>query len=87
MPQQSRQIALVTGSTDGVGRFVAERLGADGWDVIVHGRDAARGAEVVATIAARRRQRALFVRRPFRPRRRARTSPTTSPRPRRGSTC
>jgi len=52
MPQQSRKIALVTGSTDGVGRFVAESLGADGWDVIVHGRDAARGADVVATIAA-----------------------------------
>ena len=52
MSQQSRKIALVTGSTDGVGRFVAERLGADGWDVIVHGRDAGRGAEVVATIAA-----------------------------------
>ena len=49
---QSRTIALVTGSTDGVGRFVAERLGADGWDVIVHGRDAERGADVVATIAA-----------------------------------
>ena len=52
MPQQSRPIALVTGSTDGVGRFVAEGLGADGWDVIVHGRDAERGAAVVATIAA-----------------------------------
>ncbi len=52
MPQQSRRIALVTGSTDGVGRYVAERLGADGWDVIVHGRDAERGRAVVATIAA-----------------------------------
>jgi NAD(P)-dependent dehydrogenase (short-subunit alcohol dehydrogenase family) len=52
MPQQSRKIALVTGSTDGVGRFVAEALGADGWDVIVHGRDPERGAAVVATIAA-----------------------------------
>jgi NAD(P)-dependent dehydrogenase (short-subunit alcohol dehydrogenase family) len=52
MPQQSRRIALVTGSTDGVGRFVAERLGADGWDIIVHGRDAERGAAVAATIAA-----------------------------------
>jgi len=52
MPQSSRKIALVTGSTDGVGRFVAEKLGADGWDVIVHGRDAQRGAAVVATIAA-----------------------------------
>ncbi len=52
MPQQSRRVALVTGSTDGVGRFVAERLGADGWEVIVHGRDAERGAAVVAAIAA-----------------------------------
>ena len=52
MSQQSRKIALVTGSTDGVGRWVAERLGADGWDVLVHGRDAGRGADVVATIAA-----------------------------------
>ncbi len=52
MPQSSRKVALVTGSTDGVGRFVAEKLGADGWDVIVHGRDAERGAAVVATIAA-----------------------------------
>jgi NAD(P)-dependent dehydrogenase (short-subunit alcohol dehydrogenase family) len=52
MPQNSRNTALVTGSTDGVGRFVAEKLGADGWHVIVHGRDAARGAEVAATIAA-----------------------------------
>jgi NAD(P)-dependent dehydrogenase (short-subunit alcohol dehydrogenase family) len=46
------KIALVTGSTDGVGRFVAERLGADGWDVIVHGRDAERGRAVVDMIAA-----------------------------------
>jgi NAD(P)-dependent dehydrogenase (short-subunit alcohol dehydrogenase family) len=52
MPQQSRKIALVTGSTDGVGRFVAEALAADGWDVIVHGRNAERGAAVAATIAA-----------------------------------
>jgi len=52
MPQQSRNTALITGSTDGVGRFVAEKLGADGWHVIVHGRDAERGADVAATIAA-----------------------------------
>ena len=52
MPRQSRRIALVTGSTDGVGRFVAERLGADGWEVIVHGRDSARGEAVVAAIVA-----------------------------------
>jgi NAD(P)-dependent dehydrogenase (short-subunit alcohol dehydrogenase family) len=42
--------ALVTGSTDGVGRLVAERLAEDGWRVLVHGRDQARGAAVVARI-------------------------------------
>ena len=42
---------LVTGSTDGVGRLVAERLGADGARVIVHGRDRARGKAVVERIA------------------------------------
>jgi NAD(P)-dependent dehydrogenase (short-subunit alcohol dehydrogenase family) len=42
--------ALITGSTDGVGRMVAHRLGADGWRVLVHGRDRARGKEVVAAI-------------------------------------
>ncbi|TIP76683.1 MAG: 3-oxoacyl-ACP reductase, partial [Mesorhizobium sp.] len=31
---------LITGSTDGVGRVVAQRLGADGARVLVHGRDA-----------------------------------------------
>lgn len=39
-------IVLVTGSTDGVGREVAERLGAEGAQVLVHGRDRARGESV-----------------------------------------
>ena len=42
---------LITGSTDGVGRYVAERLAAQGWGVIVHGRDRARGEAVVERIA------------------------------------
>jgi NAD(P)-dependent dehydrogenase (short-subunit alcohol dehydrogenase family) len=33
---------LITGSTDGVGRYVAARLAADGANVLIHGRDAAR---------------------------------------------
>jgi NAD(P)-dependent dehydrogenase (short-subunit alcohol dehydrogenase family) len=41
---------LITGSTDGVGRYVAERLAAQGWRVIVHGRDRARGEAVVERI-------------------------------------
>ncbi len=43
--------ALITGSTDGVGRYVAERLAADGARVIIHGRDRASGAAVVERIA------------------------------------
>jgi NAD(P)-dependent dehydrogenase (short-subunit alcohol dehydrogenase family) len=35
--------ALVTGSTDGVGRYVATRLAADGAKVLIHGRDRQRG--------------------------------------------
>ena len=44
--------ALVTGSTDGVGRLVARKLGQAGARVLVHGRDAKRGARVVADIEA-----------------------------------
>jgi len=44
--------ALVTGSTDGVGRMVASRLAQAGAEVIVHGRDAERGRDVVAEIEA-----------------------------------
>ena len=44
--------ALITGSTDGVGRYVAERLAAKGWRVIVHGRGRTRGEAVVERIAA-----------------------------------
>lgn len=41
---------LVTGSTDGVGRLVAERLAADGAHVLVHGRDRKRGEGLVAAV-------------------------------------
>jgi NAD(P)-dependent dehydrogenase (short-subunit alcohol dehydrogenase family) len=44
---------LVTGSTDGVGRYVAERLAADGASVILHGRDRARGEALVERIVKR----------------------------------
>ncbi|RWX63542.1 SDR family NAD(P)-dependent oxidoreductase [Mesorhizobium sp. M4B.F.Ca.ET.089.01.1.1] len=43
---------LITGSTDGVGRMVAERLGASGARVLVHGRDEGRGKAVASAIEA-----------------------------------
>src|SRR5690554_7986754 len=42
--------ALVTGSTDGLGRALALALAAEGAHVIVHGRNAARGQAVVDEI-------------------------------------
>jgi NAD(P)-dependent dehydrogenase (short-subunit alcohol dehydrogenase family) len=52
MEKLSGKTALVTGSTDGVGGLVARKLGQAGAHVLVHGRDAERGARVVADIEA-----------------------------------
>jgi NAD(P)-dependent dehydrogenase (short-subunit alcohol dehydrogenase family) len=50
MAKLNGKTALITGSTDGVGRVVAKRLGEAGWRVLVHGRDRGRGERVAAEI-------------------------------------
>ncbi len=59
-PTATQRIALVTGSTDGLGREVAKRLAAEGAHVIVHGRNVERGQAVVAEIAAAGKGSARF---------------------------
>jgi NAD(P)-dependent dehydrogenase (short-subunit alcohol dehydrogenase family) len=46
----SGQIALVTGATSGIGKAAAVKLAEHGATVLVHGRDASRGAQVVEQI-------------------------------------
>ncbi|AYG03944.1 SDR family NAD(P)-dependent oxidoreductase [Gryllotalpicola protaetiae] len=48
--QLAGKTALVTGATSGIGRAAAVRLAEQGAEVLVHGRDAARGAAVVEDI-------------------------------------
>ena len=44
------QVILITGSTDGLGRLVATHLAQQGATVLMHGRDPAKGAEVLREI-------------------------------------
>jgi len=46
----SGKTVLITGSTDGVGRYVATELARQGADVLIHGRDAGRAKTLVEEI-------------------------------------
>jgi 3-oxoacyl-[acyl-carrier protein] reductase len=46
------RVALVTGSTAGIGRAIASRLAAAGQHVVVHGRDLERAEKAAAEVAA-----------------------------------
>lgn len=60
-PQDAdRQVILITGSTDGLGREVALRLAADGHHVIIHGRNLERGEAVVRQVEQGGRGSAVF---------------------------
>ena len=50
MADATHRTALITGATDGVGRVVAQTLGAQRWRILVHGRDQARGDSLVKEI-------------------------------------
>jgi 3-oxoacyl-[acyl-carrier protein] reductase len=59
--QFAGQWAVVTGSTDGIGRATALELAAAGANVVVHGRNAERAREVVAAIRSLKREAASIV--------------------------
>lgn len=50
---EGREIIMVTGSTDGLGREVALQLAGPGAHIIVHGRNAERGQAVVEEVVAK----------------------------------
>jgi NADP-dependent 3-hydroxy acid dehydrogenase YdfG len=43
---------LITGATSGLGRYLARQLASSGWQVLAHGRDPARVANLPRSLAA-----------------------------------
>ncbi|MDX1648030.1 MAG: SDR family NAD(P)-dependent oxidoreductase [Longimicrobiales bacterium] len=64
-PSEGQRVALVTGSTGGLGRELARRLAAKGDHVVVHGRDIERGTALVEEIEAQTDGSARFYRADF----------------------
>lgn len=56
-PPPIARVALITGSTSGIGAEIARRLHREGWVVVVTGRSVERGEALVASLGSR----ALFV--------------------------
>jgi NAD(P)-dependent dehydrogenase (short-subunit alcohol dehydrogenase family) len=50
MSNTNKSVVLITGATDGLGKAMAERLATRGARVLLHGRNAAKGGELVETI-------------------------------------
>src|SRR5262245_32922184 len=53
------KVALITGSSRGIGRGVAETLAKEGCDLVLHGRDQAALAEVAAAVGKLGRKAAV----------------------------
>ena len=60
LPEPGQRVALVTGSTSGLGREVARSLAGEGAHVIIHGRSAERGLALVEEINGQGRGSARF---------------------------
>jgi NAD(P)-dependent dehydrogenase (short-subunit alcohol dehydrogenase family) len=61
MQELKGKTVLISGSTDGVGRLVAKKLGAAGARVLVHGRNNERGEQVVNEIGQSGGKADLFI--------------------------
>lgn len=55
------KIILITGSTDGVGRRVAEKLAVAGNKILIHGRSHQRGEDLVRFIRSKGGRRCLLL--------------------------
>eukprot|EP00960_Hanusia_phi_P051311 760719-Hanusia_phi.AAC.3 len=53
MSSSSNKVALVTGSTDGIGRHTALKLAQEGYDVIIHGRNPKRIDDTLSFIKSK----------------------------------